>query len=155
MKAGCSLRAETPLISRCRRISLYAPSRREPVPQAKSAMRRLVTEGSRLLLARPELEVNLVDQDRQPPLFHAASAGNLETVGLLLADPRTNIAIRNRPSRLTAFDMATALGFTAIAERIGQHKGETDKLSPRDAYAERDVAEPPWSHSSARPESGS
>jgi hypothetical protein len=73
---------------------------------------------------------------------NAASTGNIETVRLLLADPRTNTAIRNRPARLTARNMATALGFTAIAELIGQRQGDTDNLSPRDAYVERDVGEP-------------
>jgi ankyrin repeat protein len=90
----------------------------------------------RRLLARPELEVNFVDQDRQTPLFHAASAGNLEIVRLLLADPRTNAAISNRPVRYTSHDMAVALGFTAMAELIGQHAGATDELSPRDPYVE-------------------
>ena len=97
----------------------------------------------RRLLARPELEVNLVDQDRQTPLFHAASTGNLETVRLLLSDPRTNTAIGNRPARHTAFDMAAALGFTAIAELIRRHVGGIDELSPRDPYVERDVEPPP------------
>jgi ankyrin repeat protein len=110
-------------------------------PLSKAAFAGHV-EVVRLLLERPELEVNFVDQDRQTPLFHAASTGNLETVRLLLADPRTNTAISNRPARLTAGDMATALGFTAIAELIGQHPGDIDKLSPRDAYVERDVREP-------------
>ena len=110
-------------------------------PLSKAAFAGHV-EVVRLLLERPELEVNFVDQDRQTPLFHAASTGNLETVRLLLVDPRTNTAISNRPARLTAGDMATALGFTAIAELIGQHPGDIDKLSPRDAYVERDVREP-------------
>ncbi len=91
------------------------------------------------LLARPELEVNFVDQDRQTPLFHAASTENLETVRLLLADPRTNTAISNRPAHHTAAEMAAALEFTAIADLIRQHEGDTDTLSPRDAYVERDV----------------
>src|SRR5205085_1073994 len=96
----------------------------------------------RLLLARPESEVNFVDQDRQTPLFHAASAGNLEVVRLLLDDPRTNAAISNRPGHYTALDMASALGFTAIADLLRRHEGGADELSPRDDYAER-RAEPP------------
>ena len=105
MKAGCSLRAETPLISRCRRISLYAPSRREPVPQAKSAMRRLVTEGSRLLLARPELEVNLVDQDDSPPFFTRPLPGTWRRWGccLLTRGPISRSVIARRASRLSTW----------------------------------------------------
>jgi FOG: Ankyrin repeat len=91
------------------------------------------------LLARPELEVNFVDQNRQTPLFHAVSAGNGEVVRLLLADPRTNAAITNRPARLTALDMAKALGFTAIAELFGQVGSATDELSPNDPYVERTI----------------
>jgi len=107
-------------------------------PLSKAAFANHI-EVVRQLLARPELEVNFVDQDRQTPLFHAASAGNLEVVRLLLADPRTNAAISNRPARHTALVMAAALGFTAIAELIGQHDGDTDVLSPRDQYVERNV----------------
>jgi ankyrin repeat protein len=96
----------------------------------------------RRLLGRPELEVNFVDQHRQTPLFHVASAGNLDLVCLLLADPRTNAAISNRPARHTALDMAAALGFTAIAERIGRHDRDTDELSPSDPYIERKTDPP-------------
>ncbi len=105
-------------------------------PLSKAAFAGHV-EVVRLLLGRPEVEVNFVDQDRQTPLFHAASTGNLEVVRLLLADPRTIVAISNRPARHSALDMAAALGFTAIAELIGQHEGDTDELSPRDQYVER------------------
>jgi ankyrin repeat protein len=91
----------------------------------------------RRLLGRPDVEVNFVDQDRQTPLFHAASTGNVEVVRLLLADPRTDVAITNRPARHTALDMARALGFTAIAELVGQRAGDRDELSPRDPYMER------------------
>lgn len=111
-------------------------------PLSKAAFAGHV-EVVRRFLDRPELEVNFVDQDRQTPFFHAASTGNLETVRLLLADPRTNAAITNRPARHTALDMAVALGFTAMAELIGEHAGDTDELSPRDPYVERDVEPPP------------
>jgi ankyrin repeat protein len=93
----------------------------------------------KLLLARPELEVNFVDQYRQTPLFHAASTGQLAVVHLLLADPRANVAIRNRPSHHTAFDMAEALGFTAIAQLISQRRDKVDELSPNDNYVERPI----------------
>lgn len=102
----------------------------------------------RRLLGRSDVEVNFVDQHRQTPLFHAASVGNLEMVRLLLADPRTNPAISNRPAHHTAHDMATALGFTAIAALVGRHVGDKDELSPRDPYAERSV-EPPGPHAPA------
>ena len=107
-------------------------------PLSKAAFAGHV-EVVRRLLARPELEVNFADQDRQSPLFHAASTGNLEVVRLLLADPRTNAAISDRPGRHTALDMAAALGFTSIAELIGQRGGSVDELSPGDPYVERPV----------------
>ena len=96
----------------------------------------------RQLLGRPELEVNFVDQDRQTPLFHAASAERLEVVRLLLGDPRTNAAISNRPAGHTALEMASALGFTAVAELLRQRPGSADKLSPHDRYVQRTI-EPP------------
>jgi ankyrin repeat protein len=80
------------------------------------------------LLGRPDLEVNAVDQQRQTALFHAASAGQTEVVRLLLADLRTNAAISNRPARLTAGDMARALGFGAIVELIERHGRGVDDL---------------------------
>ena len=83
----------------------------------------------RLLLGRSGLEVNSVDQQRQTALFHATSVGNLAAVRLLLADPRTNAAISNRPGHHTAGEMAAALGFTAIADLIGQRGGGADELS--------------------------
>ncbi len=88
----------------------------------------------RRLLARPDLEVNFVDQYRQTPLFHAVSTGREEAVRLLLADPRTNTAITNRPTRLTAQDMAVSLGFRAIADLIAHHATDPDELSPSDPY---------------------
>jgi ankyrin repeat protein len=97
-------------------------------PLSKAAFAGHV-EVVRLLLARPELEVNSVDQDRQTALFHAASNGSLDVVRLLLEDTRIDTAITNRPAGLTARDMAKALGFTAIAELIGQHENLTDGLS--------------------------
>ena len=92
-----------------------------------------------------------MDQDRQTPLFHAVSAGNLGTVRLLLSDSRTNTAIRNRQGRHTALDMATALGFTAIAELIGRHTVDSDTLSPGDPYIEREVESRPHSFVFIRP----
>jgi len=96
----------------------------------------------RLLLARPDIEVNYVDQDRQTPLFHAVSAGHPETVELLLDDTRTNVGIRNRPTRVTAFDMAEALGLGEIADLIRRRDG-SDDLSPFDPYVERHVPPAP------------
>jgi len=90
----------------------------------------------RLLLRRRDVEVNFVDQDRQTPLFHAVSTGNVEMVRLLLSDSRTNAAIRNRPARHTALDMARALGFPAVAELVGRHASDRDELSTRDPYME-------------------
>jgi ankyrin repeat protein len=107
-------------------------------PLSKAAFAEHVEVVCRLL-ERPELEVNFEDQDRQTPPFPAVSTGNLETVRLLLADARTNTPITNRSVRHTALDVAKALGFTAIAELIRQHRRATDELSPRDAYVERKV----------------
>jgi ankyrin repeat protein len=104
-------------------------------PLAKAAFHGHV-EIVRRFLERPDVEVNFVDQDRQTPLFHAASVGNLEVVRTLLADPRTNSAITNRPTRHTAFDIASSLGFTAVADSIGGRVAGRDELSPGDPYGE-------------------
>jgi hypothetical protein len=61
----------------------------------------------------------------------------------LLADPRTNAAISNRPAQHTALDMAAALGFADLAELLRRHAGGADELSPRDDYVERPAAPPP------------
>lgn len=97
----------------------------------------------RLLLARPDLEVNYVDQDRQTPLFHAVSAGHAETVRMLLGDTRTNVGITSRPARVTASEMAEALGFTEIADLIRGRRDGSDQLSPFDTYVERHVPPSP------------
>jgi len=90
----------------------------------------------KLLLERPDIDVNFVDQYRRTPLFHAVSAGNLDIVKLLLADLRTNTAISNRPDRLTAIDMASALGFMDIVKVMEESNGSKDELSANDSYVE-------------------
>lgn len=119
------------LLLQRRDIGINLRNRLGWTPLAKAAFHGHADVVARLL-GRPELELNSVDRDRQTPLFHAASTGNLKVVRLLLADARTNAGITNRPARHTALDMAVALGFSAIADLIREHKNASDTLSPDD-----------------------
>lgn len=94
------------------------------------------------LLLHPGVEINFVDRDRQTPLFWAVSAGHLDVARLLLADVRTNAAIRNFPDRQNARDMALALGYTELADLTAAHAQGQDTLSPGDNYVERPAEEP-------------
>ncbi len=94
------------------------------------------------LLLHPGVEINFVDRDRQTPLFSAVSAGHGDVARLLLADVRTNAAIRNFPGRQNACDMALALGYTELADLLSARVNMTDVLSPGDNYVERPTEEP-------------
>ena len=62
------------------------------------------------LLADPATAVDAVDRDRQTALAWAALGGDAGVVRALLADPRTNPGITNRPDGRTALQIAEAAG---------------------------------------------
>jgi len=95
---------------------------------------------ARRLLARADADPNLVDRDRQTPLYWAAMTGHAGIVRLLLGDARTNAGITNRPEHQTAREVAHAAGRPEAAElldaRMRTDPGR-DELSAGDGYRER------------------
>lgn len=98
-----------------------------------------------VLLGRADLAVNLVDRDRQTALWWAAAGQRLDTVRRLLADPRTDITITNRPARDSARSAAASLGRQDIVDAIDRRApptGTPDQLAPGDDYVERSHTPP-------------
>ena len=100
------------------------------------------------LLADARTDPNLVDRDRQTPLHWAALGGHLDVVGTLLADPRVNVGIRNRPGDMTAEQVALGVGQDAIAAAIAARARAApgdDDLSAGDSPGPEVDESPPFS----------
>jgi ankyrin repeat protein len=121
----------------------------------------------KVLCARKDVALNAVDQDRQTALHWAVLAGNIEVVRVLLKQPEINVSLTNRPQMQTAYDLALAMHYDAIADllRLRAAAGESeDELSPDDVYEPRQtedsarfpimpaIADPPRSRPSKRRE---
>ena len=92
------------------------------------------------LLAHPAIEVNAVDRDRQTALAWAALGGDADVVRELLADPRTNPGITNRPDERSALQIAEAAGNEEAARLLRAAGPGEDRLAPGDVWEPR--AEP-------------
>lgn len=82
--------------------------------------------------------INLVDADRRTALHHAVLAGSAPVVALLLAQPRINLAITDRPGGQTALALADATGQRAIATAVREaaaRLGEQPDTPPNDPPA--------------------
>ena len=78
------------------------------------------TEIARMLLERPEILVNLQDEDGETALMRASNNGRTKIVKLLLERPEIDVNLENQRCQ-TAFMLASKEGETKVANLLKEH----------------------------------